>query len=76
MHVGHSELMKYYMSDKLGREKLQSIQEERDLGVLVKSDLLKPGTQFVQDAAKARKIIGMTRKKFQKTRQKRLPRHL
>ena len=48
---------KYYMSDESGRKELQMIQEEKDLGFLVRSDL-KPSTQCVQVTAKARKIIG------------------
>ena len=51
------------MSDESGRKKLPTIQEEKDLGVLVKSDL-KPSTQCVQVATKARKITGMTRRNF------------
>jgi len=39
MHVRHSEQTQYYMSDELGREVLQSI-HERELGVLVRSDLV------------------------------------
>jgi len=60
MHVGHSEPTKYYMRDESGSKELQSIIEERDLGVLIKSDI-KPSTQCVQVAAKSRRIIGMTR---------------
>jgi len=50
MHVGHSEPTKYYMRDESGSKELQSIKEERDLGVLMRSDL-KPSTQCVQVAA-------------------------
>ena len=56
---------KYYMSDESGRKELQTIQEEKDLAVLVRSDL-KPSTQCVQVTAKARKIIGMTRRNFRR----------
>ena len=51
------------MSDESGREELQTKQEEKDLGVLVRSDL-KPSTQCVQVATKARKITGVTRRNF------------
>ena len=65
MHVGHTVPTKYYMSDESDRKELQTIQEEKDLAVLVRADL-KPSTQYVQVAAKARKIIGMTRRNFRR----------
>ena len=65
MHVGHSKPTKYYMKDEAGSTELQSIVEEKDLGVWVRADL-KPSTQCVQVAARARRIIGMTRRNFRR----------
>jgi hypothetical protein len=62
MHVGHSMLTKYYMKDEAGNKELQSIVEEKYLGVWVRSEL-KPSTQR---AARARRIIGMTRRNFRR----------
>jgi len=40
MHIGHSCRTDYYMTGGLsGKTKLESVQEERDLGVLIRSDL-------------------------------------
>jgi len=52
-------------SDEQCREELQSIQEERDLEVLIRSDF-KPNTQCVQVAAKAKKIIRKSRRHFRR----------
>ena len=51
------------MEDEAGDKKLQSMVEKKDLGVWVRSDL-KPSrpTQCVQVAARARRIIGMTKR--------------
>ena len=65
MNVGHTVPTKYYMSDESRRKELQTIQEDKDLRILVRSDL-KPSTQCVQVAAKARKNIGMTKRNFRR----------
>jgi len=35
MHIGHSIDTKYYMNDGSERKELQSVHQERDLGVIV-----------------------------------------
>jgi len=42
---------------------LESVQEERDLGVLIRSDL-KSVSQCNKSAATARRVIGMVRRNF------------
>ena len=40
MHIGHTCKTDYYMTGGLsGKTKLESVQEERDLGVLIRADL-------------------------------------
>ena len=58
MHIGHRQDTKYYMSNQL-----KEIQEERDLGISVTSDL-KSARQCKKSAGKARGIIGMVRRNF------------
>jgi len=53
------------MRDISGSKELQLIKEERNLGVLIRSDL-KPNTQCVQVAQKSRRIIGMTRRNLRR----------
>jgi len=65
MHVGHKLNTKYFMVGDTGSAKLESIKVEKDLGVIV-SDGLKPSTQCIRSAAKARRIIGMVRRNFRK----------
>jgi len=60
MHIGHRQDTKYYMSNQL-----KEIQEERDLGVSVTSDL-KSAMQCKKSAGKARGIIGMVRRNFRR----------
>jgi len=39
MHIGHSCRTDYYMTGDLsGKTKLKSVQEEKDLGVLIRSE--------------------------------------
>ena len=65
MHIGHKETTRYFMTDESGTTELKTIQEEKDLGVYLRSDL-KPSAQCIQSAAKARRIIGMIRRNFRK----------
>ena len=65
MHVGHKLNTKYLMVDGTRSAELTSIKLEKDLGVFVEDDL-KPSTQCIRSAAKARRIIGMVRRTFRK----------
>jgi len=65
MHVGHKLNTKYFMNDKNGNMELSAVQEEKDLGVYFIPNL-KPSTQYIKSAAKARKIIGMVRRNFKR----------
>ena len=65
MHVGHSLDTRYFIRDETGPVQLQSVDEERDLGVFFTKDL-KSSTQCVRSAAKARRIIGMVRRNFRR----------
>jgi ribonucleases P/MRP protein subunit RPP40 len=60
MHIGHKQGTRYYMS-----KELETIKEEKDLGVSITSDL-KPSRQCQKSAAKARGIIGMVRRNFRR----------
>jgi len=42
MHIGHSIDTKYYTNDGSERKELQSVHQERDLGVIVTSNLKRP----------------------------------
>ena len=63
MHIGHSVQTKYYMGEGPTRKELESVQQERDLGVIITSDL-KPSSQCLKSAATARRVIGMVRRTF------------
>ena len=40
MHIGHSYRTEYYVTeDILGKRKLESVQEERDLGLIIRSEV-------------------------------------
>ena len=65
MHVVHKLNTKYFMNDKDGNMELSAAPEEKDLGVYFTSDL-KPCTQCIKCAAKARSIIGMLRHNFKR----------
>ena len=62
MHIGHSCGTKNYMEDASTRKELESVQEERDLGVITTADL-KSSSQCTKSGATARKVIGMIRRK-------------
>jgi len=63
MHIGHSTDTKYYMNDGSERNELQSVHQQRDLGVIVTSNL-KSTNQCVKSASTARRVIGMVRRAF------------
>jgi len=42
MHIGHSLKTRYYMGEASSRKELNVVQQERDLGVIVTSDLKSP----------------------------------
>jgi len=65
MSIGHKQDTKYYMNDGTGLRELEAMHEERDLGVFVSADL-KPSTQCIKAAAKARRIVGMVRRNFRR----------
>jgi len=45
------------------KQELESVQEERDLGVIITADL-KSSSQCTKSAATARRVIGMVRRNF------------
>lgn len=65
MHIGHPYRTEYFMTEGPTRKKLESAEEERDLGVIVRSDL-KSASQCTKAATSARKIIGMVRRHFKR----------
>ena len=64
MHVGHKLNTKYYMNEQDGNMELSAVHEEKDLGVYFRIHPMKPSTQCIKAAAKARRIIGMVRRNF------------
>lgn len=66
MHIGHSLGTIYHMNDDSGNSTIvQQIAEEKDLGVHLTEDL-KPSTQCVRSAAKARSVMGMVKRNFRR----------
>jgi len=65
MHVGHEVDTRYFITDGDSRVELVTVEEEKDLGVHFSKDL-KPSTQCITSAAKARKIIGLVRRHFRR----------
>ena len=63
MHIGHSLKTTYYMGEASSRKELNVVQQERDLGVIVTSDL-KSSSQCLKSAATARRVIAMVRRTF------------
>ena len=63
MHIRHSCGTKYYMEEGSTWKELKSVQEERDLGVIITADL-KSSSQCIKSAATARRVIGMVRRNF------------
>jgi len=52
-----------YMEEGPTRKELESVQEERDLGVAITADL-KSSSQCIKSMATARMVIGMVRRNF------------
>jgi ribonuclease P/MRP protein subunit RPP40 len=65
MQVGHGLGTKYYMTEGIDIKELETVQEEKDMGIMITS-LLKPSQQCAKSAATARKIIGMVRRNFKR----------
>ena len=51
------------MGEDSARKELESVHQERDLGVIITSDL-KSSSQYLKSAATARKVIAMVRRTF------------
>jgi len=65
VHIGHSLPTDYYMTEGTQKVSLKTVQEETDLGVVIRSDP-KPTSQCNKSAAAARRIIAMVRRHFKK----------
>jgi len=65
MHIGHSCATEYYMSEGSSKKRLESVQQERDLGIIVSSNL-KSSQQCIKAAATARRVIAMVRRNFKR----------
>ena len=65
MHIGHSLPTDYYVKEGMRQTTLESVQEETDLGVVVRSDF-KATSQCNKSAAAARRIIAMVKRNFRK----------
>jgi hypothetical protein len=70
MQVGH-EAKYHHIGKPESRIELEITEEEKELRVFTKSDL-KPSTQCLKSAAKARRIVGLIRRNFRRL-QGRLP---
>ena len=66
MHVGHDIETRYFITDENnGKAELESVLEEKDLGVHFSSEL-KPSKQSINSTVSARKIIGLVRRHFRR----------
>jgi len=66
MHIGHDTCTEYHITDGYGNSNvIEQITEEKDLGVYITA-YLKPSTQCVRAAAKARSVMGMVRRNFRR----------
>ena len=63
MHIGHNNDTRYHLQQDGKKWELQSIDKERDLGVII-SDDLKVSSQCVNAASKANKVLGMVKRQF------------
>jgi len=63
MHIGHSFDIKYSMNVQGKVWELEETNEERDLGIIVTSNL-KPSQQCIKAASKARSILGWINRHF------------
>jgi len=65
MHICRSLGTVYNMIDDSGNSTIiQQLAEEKDLGVHLTEDLIKPSIQCVRSAAKARSVMGMVNRNF------------
>ena len=66
MHIGHDTCTEYHITDGYGNSNVvEQITEEKVLGVYITA-YLKPSTQCVRAAAKARSVMGMVRRNFRR----------
>jgi len=66
MHIGHKLPTEYYMEeDAGGKVKIEETTMEKDLNIYITSDL-KPSTQCVKVARKARSVLAMVRRNFKR----------
>ena len=65
MHIGHKNKNENY--ELLGKE-IESVQQERDLGVIITNDL-KSSSQCIEAVKKAQKLLGYIKRQF-RTRNK------
>ena len=63
MHLGHKLNMQYYMKEEGATLTLATTEEERDLGVIISSNL-KPSAQCL--ANKAMSVLGMVKRNFRR----------
>jgi len=65
MHLGHKLNMQYYMKEEGAILTLATTEEERDLGVIIFSNL-KPSAQCLKAANKAMSVLGMVKRNFRR----------
>jgi len=65
MSLGHSTHYNYVMRDATGTFVIERTTEQRDLGVII-TDNLKPTSQCVKAAAKARSVLGVVQRHFKR----------
>ena len=63
MHLGHKLNTQYYMKEEGATLALATTEEERDLGVIISSNL-KPSAQCLKAANKAMSVLGMVKRNF------------
>ena len=63
MHVGHSDNTRYHLQQDGKKWELKSGTEERDLGVIITSDL-RVSRQCLNAVSKANKVLGMVSRQF------------
>ena len=57
-------MIEYFMAEgSAGKRKLETVPEERDLGIIIRAGL-KPSSQCNKAATATRRIIGMVRRNF------------
>jgi len=65
MHLRHNMDTKYYITQDNQKWVILSVQQEKDLGVLISSDL-DVSYQCIEVASKPRRVLGMVRRQFKK----------